>query len=150
MKKFVIALAAVATGFAATADVSSANTVGYTTKSIAAGGYLMIGTQFNETGAATKGAIDMNDLIRLSSTITSGTYDDDFATAPQIMVWKAAGGYDYYYYISDGTYDAEGEEPIGHNEWCDLDGVALEGAQIDAGGSFWITSPTSGTLTFSL
>jgi hypothetical protein len=75
-------------------------------------------------------------------------YDDDFATAPQIQVLKPTGGYNKYFYISDGTY--EDDEPLGYNAWCDEDGYKLEGAQIEAGAAFWITAPTAGTITFGL
>jgi hypothetical protein len=88
-------------------------------------------------------------LQSLTTTATPGLYDDDFATAPQIQVQKLAGGYDLYYYISDGTDDSDDE--LGYNAWCDVDGYELEGAQIEAGAAFWVYAPAAGgTITFSL
>ena len=87
-------------------------------------------------------------LQSLTTSATPGLYDDDFATAPQIQVQKATGGYTKYYYISDGTDDKDDE--LGYNAWCDGGGYELDGAQIEAGAAFWVYSPTAGTLTFTL
>ena len=93
MKKLMIATAVVAFCGAVLADgITSANTVGYTSKAVTAGRYYLIGTQFDETGTTTAGRIDMNDLIKLSADITPGLYDNDFITAPQIQLLNAAGG----------------------------------------------------------
>ena len=148
MKKLMFA-AAIAAAFAATAEIESANTVGYTSMDVAAGRYYLVGTQFDKAGTTSAGSIDMNDLIKLSPTLAPGLYSNDFATAPQISVLNAAGGYTTYYYISDGTDDNDVD--LGANAWCDVDGYELSGSQIDAGVSFWIYSPTTtGSVTFSL
>ena len=147
MKKLMIAASAAlcaTVGF----GLQSANIVGYTSKDVTAGKFYLIGTQFDETGSATAGRVDMNDLLKLSNEIAPGLYDDDFATAPQIQVLKPNGGYNKYFYISDGTY--EDDTSLGYNAWCDEDGYKLEGTQIEAGAAFWITAPTAGTITFGL
>ena len=135
-------------GGAVLADgITSANTVGYTSKAVTAGQFYLIGTQFDKAGTATAGRIDMNDLIQLSSDITPGLYDNDFITAPQIQVQKAAGGYTRYYYISDGTDDNDDE--LGYSAWCDKDGYELtEEMKLELGKGFWFYSPVaSGTIT---
>ena len=135
-------------GGAVLADgITSANTVGYTSKDVAAGTFYLIGTQFDKAGTATAGSVDMNDLIKLSATLAPGLYDDDFVTAPQIQVQKPAGGYDKYYYISDGT-DADDNE-LGYAAWCDVDGYELtDAAKLQLGKGFWFYSPVAGgTIT---
>ena len=128
-------------------EISSANVVGYTTKAVEAGKYYLVGTQFDEAGTTTAGRTDMNKLISLSSTLTPGLYDDNFKTAPQIQVQKPAGGYNMYYYISDGTDDNDDE--LGYDTWCDKDGYELDdSAKLALGKGFWFYSPsTSGTIT---
>ena len=147
MKKLMFA-AAVAAGLVAFGDgIESANTVGYTSKAVEAGKFYLIGTQFDKTGGESAGSIDMNDLIKLSSTIAAGLYDDDFATAPKISVLNAAGGYANYFYISDGT--DENDDELGYDCWCDKDGYELDdSAKLTLGKGFWFSSPsTSGTIT---
>ena len=113
-----------------------------------AGNYYLIGTQFDKAGTTTAGSIDMNDLVKLPETIASGLYDDDFATAPRILVLKPSGvGYTTYYYISDGTDDNDVE--LGYDAWCDVDGYELDdAAKLQLGKGFWFYSPVaSGTIT---
>ncbi len=147
MKKlmFVAAAAMACSAFC----IESANTVGYTAKAVEAGKFYLIGTQFDKAGSDSAGSIDMNDLIKLSSTIEAGLYDDDFATAPQIQVLNAAGGYSMYFYISDGTYDDGDDTPLGFDAWCDENGYELTAeAKLALGKGFWFKSPvTSGTIT---
>ena len=129
--------------------MASANIVGYTSKDVTAGKFYLIGTQFDETGSATAGRVDMNDLLKLSQEIAPGLYDDDFATAPQIQVLKPNGGYNKYFYISDGTYDDGEDTPLGYNAWCDEDGYELTDAQkLELGKGFWFYSPVAnGSIT---
>ena len=138
-------------GGAVLADgITSANTVGYTSKAVTAGKYYLIGTQFDKAGTTDAGSVDMNDLIQLSATLSAGLYGDDFATAPQIQVRNASGvGYTKYFYISDGT-DIN-DDDLGYDTWCDEDGYELtEEAKLELGKGFWFYSPTkSGTITTS-
>ena len=127
------------------ADVESANIVGYTGKTVESGKYYLVGVQFNKTGDAS-GKVDMNDLISLSKDIVPGTYESDFATAPQIQVMNAAGGYDSYYYISDATDDQDVE--LGYDCWADIYGYELTDTdKLVMGSGFWFKSPTAGTIT---
>ena len=87
-------------------------------------------------------------LQSLTTSATPGLYDDDFATAPKISALNAAGGYNNYFYISDGT--DENDDELGINAWCDKDGYELEDTQIEAGAAFWISAPVAGSVTFSL
>lgn len=149
MKKIMFA-AAVAAGMVAFGDaIESANIVGYTTKAVEAGKYYLIGTQFDKASTESAGSIDLNDLLKLSGTITAGEYDNDFVTAPQIQVLNAAGGYTKYFYISDGTYDDGEDTPLGFDAWCDVDGYELTAAaKFALGKGFWFKSPVAnGTIT---
>ena len=121
--------------------------MGYTSKAVTAGKYYLIGTQFDKAGTTSAGSVDMNDLIQLSSDLTPGLFEDDFATAPQILVLSAGGGYTKYYYISDGTDDNDDE--LGYAAWCDDYGYELtDAAKLELGKGFWFTSPVaSGTIT---
>ncbi len=146
MKKIMFA-AALAAAFAATAEIESANTVGYAAKDVVAGKYYLIGVQFNDAADATKGTIDMNTLIKLSSSITPGTYDSNFSGAPEIQVLNAAGtGYEMYYYISDATDD--NDDPLGYNCWADSDGYELKDAdKLVMGKGFWFKSMVAGSIS---
>jgi hypothetical protein len=66
--------------------------------------------------------------------------------APCIMIYDGAGGYEYYYYISD-AFDADENEVTA---WADPYGNAVTGEIAEAGEAFWARSATAGTLTFSL
>ena len=144
MEKVMFA-AALAAAFAATAEIESANTVGYAAKTVEAGKFYLIGVQFNDAADATKGAIDMNALIKLSSDFTPGTYDSDFAGAPEIQVLKPSGGYNKYYYISDATDDDD--QPLGYNCWADTDGYELKDAdKLALGKGFWFHASASGSI----
>lgn len=141
---FVAAIAAMA---GSAFCIESANTVGYASKAVEAGKYYLIGVQYNDAASVTKGSIDMNDLIGLSSTITPGTYDSSFAGAPELLVLNAAGtGYDMYYYISDATDD--NDDPLGYDCWADTDGYELKDTdKLVMGKGFWFKSMTAGTIT---
>ena len=147
MKKVMFGLAAAAA--IAAFGIESANVVGYTSKAVEAGKYYLIGVQFNDAADATKGSIDMNSLIKLSETITPGTYDSSFAGAPEILVLNAAGtGYDVYYYISDATDDSD--DPLGYDCWADTDGYELKDAdKLVMGKGFWFKSMIAGSITVS-
>ncbi len=129
------------------ADVESSNVVGYTGKAVEAGKFYLIGAQFNKTGDAA-GAVDINDLISLSSTIVPGEYDTDFVGAPEIQVLSAGGGYNKYYFISDATDDDD--KPLGYNCWADGDGyLPKEDDKVAIGQGFWFKASQAGTLTIA-
>ena len=68
MKKLMFT-AAMAAALAATAEIESANTVGYSDVSVAAGKFIIIGTQFTQVGAVN---IPMSELIQ--GDFAPGTY----------------------------------------------------------------------------
>ena len=144
MKKLVTAACALVAGMAM-AQVQSANTVGFTTKSISADTFYLCGIQFEEVGNGT-GAIKLDDLISMSGIVACG-YDDMESDAAQIQV-RNGNTYTPYYYISD-AYDAEGKEVTG---WADGAGDLAEGA-INIGKGFWFKAPAaaiSGTASLTL
>ncbi|MGN0847132.1 MAG: hypothetical protein ACI4RA_07090 [Kiritimatiellia bacterium] len=145
MKKLmIVAAAALFAAVGAKADVESANIVGYTTKTVEAGKFNMIGVQFNKTGDASD-KIDMNDLIKLSDEIKPGTFESDFADTPEIQVFNGVG-YDKYYYISDATDDDDA--PLGYPCWADIDGYQLKDVdKLDLGKGFWFKSSASGSVS---
>ncbi len=136
MKKIAMAALALtaATGIAL-AEVTSANTVGYTTKAVSADTFYLCGIQFEEVGG--DGAINLNDLITMSG-IEAGEFDTMESAAPQIQVLNASGsGYNMFYYISDaldGNDEVEG--------WADGNGDLADGA-INIGKGFWFKAPTA-------
>lgn len=86
------------------------------------------------------------DLSKVTTTgITAGAYDTMETEAPCLMIYDGAGGYDYYYYISD-AYDADGNEVTA---WANFSGDAAVGPIADVGTGFWIRSATAGKLTFT-
>ena len=127
--------------------VESANTVGFTTKTIAADTFYLCGIQFEEVGNGT-GAIKLDDLISMSGIQASG-YSSMEANAAQIQILNASGsGYNKYYYISD-AYDSGGSEVTG---WADGNGDLAESA-INIGKGFWFKAPAaaiSGTASLTL
>ncbi len=143
MKKLVTAACALvaASAFA----VESANTVGYTTKSISADTFYLCGIQFEEVGNGT-GAVSLNDLVSMSGIATS-VYDDMESDAAQIQV-REGNGYNLYYYISD-AYDSEGHTVTG---WADSNGDLAEDG-INIGKGFWFKVPAAainGTASLTL
>ncbi len=146
MKKIAIAALALAaaTGIAL-AEVTSANTVGYTTKTVNADTFYLCGIQFEEVGNGT-GAISLNDLVTMSGIEAVG-FDDMYTDAAQIQV-RNGNSYDLYYYISD-AYDAEGDEVTG---WADANGDLAEDG-INIGKGFWFKAPAAsinGTASLTL
>jgi hypothetical protein len=122
--------------------IESANIVGYNSTAIAGGKLSCISLQFADVG--TDG--DLASIGKLTSTgLTAGKYDTMNTEAPCIMVYNGLG-YDYYYYISD-AYDADGNEVTA---WANGNGDAITGVIAQPGEAFWASSPTAGTLTFSL
>jgi hypothetical protein len=143
MKKLVTAACALVAGMALAQGVTSANTVGYTTKTIAADTFYLCGIQFEEVGNGT-GAIKLDDLVSMSG-ISAGKYDTMESVAAQIQV-RNGNVYVPYYYISD-AYDSKGAEVTG---WANGVGDLVEGDAIPVGAGFWVKSPTAGSITFSL
>ena len=108
------------------------------------GVYELKAVQFTNVSGA---AFNIKDL---TGDLIGPAYDEDalfVETAPTLMV-RENGGYTYYYYLSDGAVDADGEYIPG---WADVGGNPLpdEGVEIPAGTAFWFLeqSAESSTLT---
>lgn len=85
----------------ATADISSANTVGFQTINLVEGKWYMVVPQFVKTGATEGETFNALDVMTFSG-LNAGTYSTRDAAAPQIQVHRSTdNGYDKYYYISD-------------------------------------------------
>ncbi len=131
------------------ADVSSANTVGYSGYAVNAGRFYMVGVQFSDCGVAAETA-DFNTFFK--TTCAPGAYgdggDSTYGNAPMIQVLKPNGtGYYYYYYLSDGD---DGLMSYNLTGWCDELGNLVNDTQVGVGAAFWIKSETAGTFIFSL
>ncbi len=125
--------------------LESANVVGYNSTAIAGGKLSCISLQFAEVG----GDADYANLGKLTSSgLTAGEYDTMNTDAPCIMIYDGAGGYEYYYYISD-AFDADENEVTA---WADPNGNAIDVKEL-VGTGFWLKVPeatcTTGTLTQS-
>ena len=131
------------------ADVTSANVVGYTTKEVKAGQFYMVGVQFSDVGAVD--AAGFNNFF--STTCAPGAYGDGEDTtmgnAPQIQVLNASGvGYKRYYYIGD-AYGAD-DQPVAGNCWADGDGYAVTDADmLPLSKGFWFRAMADGSVTCS-
>ena len=87
------------------------------------------------------------DLSKVTTAgLVAGLYESMETEAPCIMIYDGAGGYNYYYYISDGD---DGTERFDLTGWTDADGN-LAGVVAPSGTGFWLRSTSAGTLTFSL
>ena len=73
-------------------------------------------------------------------------YEDGDERCAQILT-LVNGSYQTYCYTSDG-WDADDEE-LGFDAWT-FGGYECVGTSAEVGTSFWIKSPTAGTITFSL
>ena len=78
--------------------------------------------------------------------LTPGIYDTMDEEAPCLMIYDGNGGYDYYFYISDGD---DGTERFDLTGWVDAGGNIVD-VVAAPGTGFWVRSTTAGTLTFSL
>ena len=138
MKKLMF-VAAIAAAFAATAEIESANTVGYSSTAVAANTWYMAGVQFTDTATGT--SISLNDFVK--GDFEPKTYwDDETAIAPQIQVY-GAGGYTAYYYFDDA---ASGTDEI--TAWANFDGDAVD-VSIPVGGALWFKASDASTVTFT-
>ena len=143
MKKLMIAtaLAAFCGAVMADGEITSANTVGYSTQDVAGGKLYCIGLQFGDVGVTG----DLASIAKLgTSGITAGVYDTMETDAPCIMIYNGVG-YDCYYYISD-AYDADGN-PV--TAWANGLGDAGTGDIAAVGEAFWVRSSSEGTLTIA-
>ena len=141
MKKLMFAAAVAAAG--GLMAIESANVVGYNTQSIQGGKMNCVSFQFADLTASG----DLASLANLSTSgLTPGVYNTMETDAPCIMIYDGAGGYNYYYYISD-AYDAGGNEVTA---WANFSGDVADDT-VTLGTGFWLRIPagscSTGTLT---
>ena len=147
MKKVMFGLAAAA-AISAFAALESANTVGYTTKDIAQGAYVLTAVQFETVDQQN----NITNLVKTSDAGTTAWNGDDnvpgwYNSALTLMVPKATGGYDYYYYAADGWDDANETEYPG---WCDEFGYIQPSVALTTGLGVWFKGSTSGNETITM
>lgn len=119
MKKLMFGLSvAVAAGAMA---IESANVVGYSTKAAEQGKFIILGAQFDQVD----GSKALNGLI---TGVEGVAYDDDNlfkTTAAQVQIPNSTGGYNTYFYLSDGWFDDNGKDGYKPG-WCDAAGVLVD------------------------
>ena len=95
-------------------------------------------------------AVDLQDVATAASGATAWEGDDNVAgwynNAPTIMVPKATGGYDYYYYAADGYDEANDSEYAG---WCDKFGYIQKNVTIPVTTGIWFKNDTATSVTFT-
>lgn len=118
----------------ASADITSANTVGFTTINLEAGKWYLVAPQFKEVGA--DGMVDLLKVATFKGLTPVAFSDSD--TACQIQIYNpVAGGYDHiYYYINNGR--RTGDPDTGHLiGWGESRNLAAE-MPIEAARGFWL------------
>ena len=152
MKKLMFT-AAVAAAMGALA-IESANTVGYTTKTIPAGSYQILAVQFDGTDNNT---LPLSKALQLDSSVAVSAWasmEDEFCipnwykSAVHIMVPKGvvSEGYTDLYYSSN-AYDNDAEEFV--VGWADQDGVYVKDAEVAflSGHALWVQNQTEIPVT---
>lgn len=142
MKKLMFGLtAAVAVGAMA---VESANVVGYTTKTIPAGKYMMIAVQFNEVGGNTL-TFDKAFNLNVTGAQAWASEDDEecipgwYADAPclKIPLGTVDKAYQNLYWCRDAYDDPTGTFIAG---WADKDGAYVASANMLKGYGVWLVA----------
>ncbi len=119
--------------------VESANIVGYTEVSVAAGNFCMIGAQFTGVGQST---IAMGDLIQ--GDFAAALYKNRASQAPQVQILDASGsGYATYYYLSD-AYDEDADDDV--EGWANASGDLVTAVTLKPGDSVWFKAIANTTL----
>ena len=138
--------AAVCGSMSASADVTSANTVGFQTKTVAADTWYMLAPQFNGVAANSDEEIDLLKVLSVSG-ITPQAYAVATAASicTQIQVYEN-GGYTPYYYINNGRQT--GVEGTGSLVGWGKNRTLFLNDFVQPGQSFWIKAYSSGSLTF--
>ena len=70
-----------------------------------------------------------------------------YETAPQVMVRNASGGYDFYYFLSDGLDNGDGTYSPA---WVDDAATPVTEKVIPDGAAFWFKPTTAIKATYSL
>jgi len=107
-------------------------------------GYTIIGNPFPM-------AFDIQSVVTSVTPTQSWTPDDENVpdwekNAATIMVPNAKGGYDNYYYASDGYDEDTDETYVG---WCDEFGYIKKNVTVPAGTAVWFKTKAAATVTFT-
>ena len=150
MKKIMLAAAVAAAGLAF--GIESANTVGYTTKTIGAGKYMMVAVQFDTTSNTFMNADLAFKVDKAVASWVDPENDDDcipnwFQNAPclKIPLGTVDKGYRDLYYSSNACDVDDGYK--GKEGWADEMGILVKTATIPEGQGFWLKLPASATAT---
>ena len=133
MKRLMTAATALALAAGmASAQVESANIVGYTTQALPAEQQIIVGVPFQNVGG---GPVDLQDIV-VSGVAANGT----------TMLWwwnKDTGIYTSAYWVV--LYD--GETPLGVNGWGDAETWEAIAKTFAVGEGFWIKAPAGASVT---
>lgn len=143
MKKLMTIAAAALCASVFADGITSANIVGYQSQAATKDNYYLRGLQFNGVAGSFKISDITGDFSGPAWDVDNSWYD----TAPQIMVRNADGGYDFYYFLSDGLDNGDGTYSPA---WVDDAAAPVEASLIEAGAAFWYKPTTAVTATFSL
>ena len=133
MKKLMFAAAVAAAGLAF--GIESANSVGYTTKTVAADTFYLIGVQFEKIGQ--DGVAGLNDVLIMNG-IEPVAFDNMLTDAARIDV-LVGNVYQQYFYINDAD---DGTEVFNLTGWADGAGNLISTADLALGDGFWFHAPT--------
>ena len=141
MKKMMFAAAVAAAGLAF--GIESANTVGYTTKTIPAGKYMMIAVQFDSTSNTLLNADQAFKVDQAVASWVDPENDDDcipnwYQNAPCLKIPKGTVdlGYTDLYYSSNAADEADGYK--GKPGWANKQGMLVKNTALRSGYGVWI------------
>ncbi|MBP5509902.1 MAG: hypothetical protein J6Z49_03200 [Kiritimatiellae bacterium] len=143
MKRVLTAFAALAAAAAFADGISSANIVGYTTVEVP-NQYTILAVNFNGIGGE---AMSLNDAVPYVAGMTKG---NNIASADQIQIQNATGGYDTYY-MSNGK-NAKGNAVTDlEGKWAVAGSTTKADVEIAAGQAFWyIRQSTENSLSLTV
>ena len=151
MKGLVTTISALAAAAAFAEGVTSANTVGYTEKTLTAGEYGLAAVQFQSTESQ---AADLQDLITCSVAINSYDQNDEFQndwyqSAAQLQV-RVGTGWVQYYYCGDADLAIPGEEEVWIPGWANFVGTYAQNVTLAPGTGIWMIGPSGSPATFKV
>ena len=131
--------------------------MGYTTKTIGAGKYMMIAVQFDKTSGATMSADDAFTLDKAPASWVDPEQDDDcipdwYLDAPclKIPLGTVDKGYQDLYYTSNACYEESPDVYKGKRGWATMNGMLVANPQLKSGYGVWIKAGNEAlTVTIS-
>ncbi len=137
-------------GIALADGVESANVVGFTTKTLAAGQYGLAAIQFQTTDSQTA---NLQDLISCSVAIHSydeqeNYHNDWYQSAAQIQI-RVGTGWEQYYYCADAYLAANGTEDwvLG---WANDGATYTQNKTLAPGTGIWFIGPSGSSADFTV